>query len=204
MLHYETIEPRLLELLIKLQASEEFSQLRLVGGTSLALQYGHRKSVDIDLFGLLEIGMEDIAKRIAGFGNSIQLKRSETINIFIIDGIKVDIVNYPFPWLSSVLEEDGLMLARPEDIAAMKISAITGRGTRKDFIDLFELLKYFSMNEILSFYLKKYQDGSAYLALKSMSYFQDAEQNPMPTMFSSTSWEEVKQKIEQEVQGFLK
>lgn len=96
------------------------------------------------------------------------------------------------------------MLARPEDIAAMKISAITGRGTRKDFIDLFELLKYFSMNEILSFYLEKYKDGSAYLALKSMSYFQDAEQNPMPTMFSSISWEEVKQKIEQEVQRYLK
>lgn len=96
MLHYETSEPRLLELLIKLQASEEFNQLRLVGGTSLALQYGHRKSVDINLFGLLDIGMEDIAKRMAGFGNSMQLKRSETINIFIIDGIKVDIVNYPY------------------------------------------------------------------------------------------------------------
>ena len=203
MLYYETIEPELLELLNKLLNIEEFKELRLVGGTSLALQYGHRKSVDIDLFGTLDISIEEIANLLSTCGKSNQLKRSAKINIFSVDGIKVDIVNYHYPWISPTLLEDGLRLARPEDIAAMKISAITGRGTKKDFIDLFELLKRFSLEEILGLFESKYSDGSIYLALKSLNYFADAEQNPMPEMLINTSWSDVKQKLEQEVNRYL-
>jgi predicted nucleotidyltransferase component of viral defense system len=204
MLYYETIEPELLELLTKLLKIEEFKELRLVGGTSLALQYGHRKSVDIDLFGSLNLSLDEISDLISSCGKSTQLKRSAKINIFSIDGIKVDIVNYHYPWLNSVLLEDNLRLAQPEDIAAMKISAITGRGTKKDFIDLFELLKHFSLEEILIFYESKYADGSVYLALKSLNYFGDAEENPMPDMLNPVSWADVKRKIEQEVNAYLR
>ncbi len=203
MLYYETIEPKLLELLNKLLKIEEFKELRLVGGTSLALQYGHRKSIDIDLFGNLEIDLDEISSLLSTCGKSTQIKRSAKINIFSIDGIKVDIVNYHYPWLSPVLLEDGLRLAQPEDIAAMKISAITGRGTKKDFIDLYELLKHFSLEEILGLYERKYDDGSIYLALKSLNYFGDAEQNPMPEMLIDTSWSNIKQTLEQEVNRYL-
>ncbi|MCA0428760.1 MAG: nucleotidyl transferase AbiEii/AbiGii toxin family protein [Bacteroidetes bacterium] len=89
-------------------ATEEFKELRLVGGTSLALQYGHRKSVDIDLFGRIDNGFDDLSDLIKGCGKAIQLKRSEKITIFSIDGIKVDFVNYSFPWLRPVLEEDAI------------------------------------------------------------------------------------------------
>ncbi len=203
MLYYETIEPELLELLNKLIKIEEFKELRLVGGTSLALQYGHRKSIDIDLFGNLEIGLDEISSLLSTCGKSTQIKRSAKINIFSIDGIKVDIVNYHYPWLNPVLLEDGLRLAQPEDIAAMKISAITGRGSKKDFIDLYELLKHFSLEEILSLYERKHDDGSIYLALKSLNYFGDAEQNPMPEMLINTSWSNIKQTLEQEVNRYL-
>jgi predicted nucleotidyltransferase component of viral defense system len=204
MLYYETIEPELLELLNKLLDIEEFKELRLVGGTSLALQYGHRKSVDIDLFGSLNLSLNEISDLISSCGKSTQLKRSAKINIFSIDGIKVDIVNYHYPWLNPVLLEDNLRLAQPEDIAAMKISAITGRGTKKDFIDLHELLKHFSLESILGFYERKYADGSIYLALKSLNYFADAEQNPMPEILNPISWADVKRKIEQEVNAYLR
>lgn len=203
MLHYPTIEPQLLELLNKLMAIDEFKELRLVRGTSLALQYGHRKSVDIDLFGKIDIDFNDLSDLIKGTGKAIQLKRSAKINIFSIDGIKVDFVNYSYPWLRPILEEDGIRLAKPEDIAAMKISAITGRGTKKDFIDLYELLNHYSLHEILSFYQSKYSDGSIYLALKSLNYFDDTENNPMPELLKPVSWPAVKNKIEQEVNRYL-
>jgi predicted nucleotidyltransferase component of viral defense system len=204
MLHYETIDTELLELLKKIQTIQDFSELRLAGGTSLALQYGHRKSVDIDFFGKLDLNAEEIAEILSNCGSVTQIKRSANINIFEIDGIKVDIVNYHYPWLKPHIDIDGLRLAQAEDIAAMKISAITGRGTKKDFVDLFELLKHFSLKEILSFYKSKYADGSSYLALKSMSYFDNAENNPDPIMLTAFSWTQIKKKIESEVNAYLK
>lgn len=82
-----------------------------------------------------------------------------------------------------------------KDIAAMKLAAITGRGSKKDFVDLYFLLNYFSFNEMLSFYTQKYPDGSAYLLLKSMTYFEDAESEPMPDMLVSLSWQQVKDSL---------
>ncbi|MDZ4666402.1 MAG: nucleotidyl transferase AbiEii/AbiGii toxin family protein [bacterium] len=204
MLHYETIDTELLELLKKIQTIQDFSELRLVGGTSLALQYGHRKSVDIDLFGKLDLNAEEISEILSNCGSVTQIKRSANINIFEIAGIKVDIVNYHYPWLKPHIDIDGLRLAQAEDIAAMKISAITGRGTKKDFVDLFELLNHFSLEDILSFYKSKYADGSSYLALKCMSYFDDAENNPDPIMLTAFSWTQIKKKIESEVNTYLK
>ncbi|MCA0428761.1 MAG: hypothetical protein LCH37_15100 [Bacteroidetes bacterium] len=85
----------------------------------------------------------------------------------------------------------------------MKISAITGRGTKKDFIDLYELLNQYSLHEILGFYQSKYSDGSIYLALKSLNYFEDAENSPMPELLKPASWSAVKNKIEQELIRYL-
>jgi predicted nucleotidyltransferase component of viral defense system len=145
MLHYNTINSATLELLRQLQAIPAFSKLRLVGGTSLALQIGHRTSIDLDLFGYLDADEFVVTNALNKIGDVTILKRSENINIYIINGIKVDIVNYPYSWLLDTLVEDNLKLARIEDIAAMKLAAITNRGTKKDFIDLFFLLKQYSL-----------------------------------------------------------
>ena len=74
----------------------------------------------------------------------------------------------------------------------MKIAAIIGRGTKKDFIDLYFLLKQYSLKEILNLYLQKYPDGSLFIAMKSLSYFEDAEADPLPVMFEELSWPDVK------------
>ena len=126
MLHYKTIDPATLELLKNLLAIPEFESLRLAGGTSLALQIGHRTSVDLDLFGALSIEPDEVLEIIRPLGNISIIKNSKNIHIFTINNIKVDLVNYGYPWLAPVNNTDFLRLAGLEDICAMKLAAITG------------------------------------------------------------------------------
>ena len=85
-----------------------------------------------------------------------------------------------------------------EDIAAMKLNAISGRGGKKYFIDLYFLLQTFSLKEMMGLYNKKYEDGSHFLLLKSLVYFEDAEKEEMPIMTKPTTWKKIKQRILQE------
>lgn len=195
MLQHKTIESGTLQLLKELQSFPLLQETRLVRGTALALQLGHRSSVDLDLFGTIPFSADEIRDALSENHSLTIVKESMNINIYLIDGIKVDIVNYKYSWIDSPVREEGVTLAGIKDIAAMKIAAIVGRGTKKDFIDLFFLLKQFSLREILDLYLQKYPDGSVFIAMKSLSYFEDAEPDPMPVMFDEVSWETVKQSV---------
>lgn len=199
MLQLKTIEPGTLQLLRELQSLPMMQDTRLVGGTALALQLGHRRSVDLDFFGTVETISEDIRTTLSESHKVTILKESKNINIYLVDDVKVDIVNYSYSWLSEPVLEEGLRLASAEDIAAMKISAIEGRGTKKDFIDLYFLLNQYSLQEILDLYMRKYQEGSLFVAMKSLSFFEDAEQDPMPLMFENVSWEQIKERIRKEL-----
>ncbi|MBQ9559531.1 MAG: nucleotidyl transferase AbiEii/AbiGii toxin family protein [Bacteroidaceae bacterium] len=202
MLSLQTVLPNTLELLKRLMAVPLLSPLRLVGGTSLALQYGHRRSVDLDFFGNLhDISIPTLHKCLEDVGVINSAKESEHIRIYEIDGIKVDFVDYSrFPWIDDAVVEKGLRLASPRDIAAMKINAIEGRGSRKDFIDMYFLLHHYSLKEILQLYQQKYPDHSIFRALMSLTYFTDAEGQMMPEMFVSVTWEEMKAYIKREVE----
>ena len=195
MLSYQTIEPHTLELLKKLTAEPFLAKARLVGGTALALQYGHRMSIDLDFFGDIKedsIVIRDILRTI---GPISVYKETTNIKIYSVNGIKVDFVNYKYPWIDSVIEKDGLRLASPKDIAAMKINAIEGRGTKKDFIDMYFLLQHYTLDDILKFYAEKYPENSIFRGLMSLSYFEDAEDELMPKMFSNIRWDDMKQFI---------
>ncbi len=137
-------------------------------------------------------------------GHITQLNNSKNIHIYLVNGIKVVIVNYTYPWLQFPQEENELRLSGLKDIAAMKLSAITDRGTKKDFIDLYFLLQHFSLAEMINFYLQKYADGSLFLVVKSLVYFEDAEQDMMPFMLIPVKWEIVKKEIEEEQKIFLR
>lgn len=195
MLHYEAVDIPTLELLKQLQSIDLFQQLRLEGGTALALQKGHRKSIDLDLFGSIDVDVLEINNALSQLGNITQIRNSKNIHIYIINGIKVDIVNYTYPWLNEVLEIDGIRLAGYEDIAAMKLAAISGRGTKKDFVDIYYLLNLMSLSEMVKLYQKKFADGSIFMVLKSFIYFEDAEKDVMPDMIKELSWLEVKEEI---------
>jgi len=140
----------------KLQKLPLLAKTRLVGETALALQIGHRKSIDLDFFGELDFEIQELIDSIKEFADLTILSESKNIHIYSIDGIKVDFVNYKYPWIDDAICEDGILLAGIKDIAAMKISAIIGRGTKKDFIDIAFLLQKFSLKDILDFYSLKY------------------------------------------------
>ena len=196
MLSIQTVYPNTLELLKSLASQPELAKTRLVGGTALALQYGHRQSIDLDFFGILPEDKEELVEMTKRVGNVLVTNRSKMILQTVINQIKVDFVDYSrYKWIDEPVMGDGFVLASDKDIAAMKVNAIIGRGTRKDFIDLYVLLQHYSLLEIMAFYKQKYPEFSEYRALLSMTYFEDAEMQDMPKMFIDTSWDTMKSTI---------
>ena len=118
MLSYQTVNSHTLELLKKLTNEEFLSKARLVGG--------HRISIDLDFFGNIEEDNETIKEVLINIGKLSVIKESKNIKIYILDDIKIDFVNYRYNWLDPAIEENGIRLASPRDIAAMKINAIEG------------------------------------------------------------------------------
>ena len=186
-----------------LASQPELAQTRLVGGTALALQYGHRQSIDLDFFGILPDDKEELVEMTKRVGNVLVTNRSKMILQTVINQIKVDFVDYSrYKWIDEPVMGDGFVLASDKDIAAMKVNAIIGRGTRKDFIDLYVLLQHYSLLEIMAFYKQKYPEFSEYRALLSMTYFEDAEMQDMPKMFIDTSWDTMKSTIIEAVKAY--
>lgn len=203
MLSFQTVLPDTLELLRTLMQMPELQEMRLVGGTSLALQYGHRRSVDLDFFGEATENVDEMTEALREHvGQVVVGGHSKNIKAYLLDGVKVDIVNYGYAWIDAPVVEDGLRLASPKDIAAMKVNAVIGRGTKKDFVDIYYLLQHYSFADLMRFFLQKYPEGSEYRALLSMAYFGDADPQPMPYMFERVEWETMKQRIKYEVEAY--
>lgn len=173
MLYYETVEKPTLELLKKLMDDNFLKDFVLVGGTALAIRLGHRISVDIDLFTNKPFNSNQFSEYLQNaFGFSPDFIADNTIK-GEINGIIVDCIAHQYQWLEQYDSFDGLRLAGFKDIAAMKLNAISGNGTRlKDFIDLAYLSGSLSLNEILQAYHQKYGSNPV-IALKSLVYFDD-------------------------------
>lgn len=203
MLSYKTVEPHTLELLKRIMAEPLFADMRLVGGTALALQYGHRQSVDLDVFGSMPQDAEVMEEKLSLIGELHIIKSSDRIRIYSLDRTKVDFVDYSrYPWIDKPVVDGTVRLASPKDIAAMKVNAAEGRGTKKDFIDIYFLLQHYSLSDILDFYSQKYPEYSKFRALMSLTYFEDAEDQLMPKMFKAVSWETVKKEIDNAVKVY--
>lgn len=140
-----------------------------------------------------------ILKLLRTIGSLSVIKESPNINIYTVDGVKIDFVNYTYAWIDKPVYENDIRLASMRDIAAMKINAIEGRGTKKDFIDIYFLLQHFSLKQILDFYSRKYPDNSIFRALISLTYFEDAELQNSPEMCIPVVWEVMKEAIRKEV-----
>ena len=204
MLFLDAIDPKTLDLLRRLQELPELAQTRLVGGTALALQLGHRVSVDLDMFGNWNY-TDDLLARFSSVGQAEKVSGTPDgkMSFFYIDGVKVDCVAYDmYEWLEPPVEDAGVRIAGIKDIAAMKVNAITNRGTRKDFVDMARLLDEFSLEDIFAWYRMKYPQANPGLAMRSMSYFVDAETMPMPRMLIEFDWEEATARIRAAVRNF--
>ena len=204
MLQLRTILPDTLELMRLLFSQPELNGMRLVGGTSLALQYGHRQSIDLDFFGHLPVSMDEVIEMFRRLGMDLQiLNHSKNILQVVVNGVKVDVVNYScYEWIDDPIEENNIILASAKDIAALKINAIEGRGTKKDFMDVYFLLQHYSLDEILGFYKQKYSEYSIFRALVSLTYFEDADPMDTPKMLIEVDWEDVKAAILSTVQDY--
>lgn len=202
MLRTDTLEESTLELLKKLQEIPLLNNLRLVGGTALALQLGHRRSVDLDFFGNIDATGLQIADELFVNGQEDIVVKYDTKNIKIlfVNEVKIDIVNYRYEWIEPCIETENVRLAGLKDIAAMKLAAITNRGTKKDFVDIYFLLQHFSIQQMLDLYQQKYTDGSIFNVIRSMTYFVDAEENVMPEMLVPVQWENIKSTVRQAVE----
>lgn len=203
MLHIVTVAEPTLVLLKKIQQIPFFADLRLVGGTALALQLGHRMSIDLDFFGKFDVAFEEVESELMMNGFKIDpYNKSKNIKQLAVDGVKVDFVNYRYDWIDDMIEEDGIKMAGLKDIAAMKLSAVPGRGTKKDFVDIYFLLQHFTLKEMLDLYVSKYTDDSLFPVMLSLSYFVDAEITPMPEMLIPVQWHDVKATIREAIEAF--
>jgi len=169
----------------------------LAGGTALALQYGHRISVDLDFFCQKDFSTDILIKKLSKLGKFELLNREQNTVEGILDGVKVSFMSYPYPQLKNTIAVVGnVSSATAEDIAVMKIMAVSGRNTKKDFIDLFWYARKSSsgLREILDLVDAKYRGikYDHYHIFRSLAYFDDADQEPMPKMILPASWREIK------------
>ncbi len=167
----------------------------LAGGSALALHLGHRRSHDLDFYTRDSLQAEDIAVQLGKIGrfNTTLLEPPHTI-LGVFNTVKFSLFRYDYPLVDKSSVYQDVTLAGIGDIAAMKLSAITGRATKRDYVDLYILNKKFSVEEMLTWYRKKYGElgNNLYVIIKALGYFADAESDQFPEMLVSVSWDEVK------------
>jgi hypothetical protein len=167
----------------------------LAGGTGLALQFGHRLSLDLDFFATDHFNEEALLQCVQGLaGFALVTKAPYTLHA-TVQSTKVSFLGYAYPVLFPTNRFLDVPVADPRDIACMKVSAIASRGTKRDFVDLYVSAKRFGLKEILKLFERKYAQThySMIHILKSLTFFKDAEKDPMPHMLVTLDWETVKQ-----------
>jgi hypothetical protein len=207
MLHTETVEPETFSLLKKTMNLSELNNFCLVGGTALSLKLGHRVSIDLDLFQSTKFEPDNLIKILQKEFASHFVNEKLNINYAIfcrINNVKVDLVYYPHPIIDEIEIIDGIRMYSNKDIAAMKINAILGRGVKKDFWDLYHLLKLYTLDEIINWYNLKYPNQMLIISIpNALTYFDDADDSPDPICLLGLSWESVKHFIQLKVREYL-
>ncbi len=179
-------------------------QFNLVGGTALALQIGHRLSIDLDLFTSEEFDSSQVIQALQPLGNLDILVDKPPFLQVRLDDLKIDFLKFPYPLVQEFIKVEGVRLVSIENIAVMKLLAIARRGVKKDFFDLYFLLEKYSMAEIVQLFESKMPNMDMFHIFKSMTYFEDADLDADPKMLLKVTWATVKKVITQKVQAYLK
>lgn len=181
---------------------EALRSFYLVGGTSLALQLGHRVSIDLDLFTTEPFDKSELMDLLNAHFEDVSLE-SEGPSMLItnINQVKVDFVKMGYPILFPVLEIEGIRMLNIQDIAPMKLKAIAQRGSKKDFYDIYFLLDLLPLPEMLRLFSEKFKQQEIFHVIKSLTYFEDAEQYAYPKVFDAkVTWKKVKNRVFKAVQ----
>jgi len=203
MLQEQAVPEPLLAVLRQISPVLQRHQFYLAGGTALALRFGHRLSVDLDFFSVEPFMPSRIEAELKNLYPTLRTTSlTEGSICCILDGVKVEAFHYPSTLLSPVEVIDDLTLASLPDNAAMKLSALVNRGTKKDFVDIVELLDHITLEELLEYYADKYPQSSTFMALTSLSYFTDAEREADPKFLKNQTWQSVKEEIQATLRGY--
>ena len=185
----------------------ELRSFNLVGGTALALKYGHRTSIDLDLFSTEKFEHQPIIKVLQEtFGELFSYEGGfSKWGIFcFIDTVKLDLVYYPHPMLYPFELWDTIRMYDDRDLIAMKIQAMLGRGKKKDFWDIAELLEHYDLSQMIEFHKAKYPSQMLLISIpQAIIYFKDADDSDEPISFKGQTWEKVTEIIKQKVREFL-
>lgn len=208
MLHLETVESDTFSLLEDLLSMPELKDFSLVGGTALSLLYGHRISVDLDLFSNSKfensVIVEALAKKFKKHFLLEQKPPQFGIFCFIKD-VKIDLVRHPFEILNPPSVIQKIRMFSVEDIIAMKVQAVLGRGKKKDFWDISELLKHYSVQNFIDFHTNKYSRQNLLISVpQALTYFSDADESEDPISLKGQTWESVKSEIQKKVREYLR
>ncbi len=185
----------------------ELKQFCLVGGTALSLKYGHRKSIDLDLFCIESFENETIVKSLENsFGDEFSYRGNfSKWGVFCsVDGVKVDIVHYPHAIIAEITEIEGIRLYDDKDLIAMKVQAVLGRGKKKDFWDIAELLTKYTIQDFIDFHQQKYPSQMLGISVpQALTYYVDADESEDPETIKDQSWSDIKKFISKKVRDFL-
>lgn len=176
----------------------------LAGGTSLALHLGHRDSIDFDFFTEEDINTKELFERLRKIFEGHKLlkiqEENNTLTALIDGSVKISFFTHKYKLIDKTISDENLTYASISDIGCMKLSAITGRASNKDYIDLYFILKFFSLSDLLDKAHRKYPQLDRNLILKSLVYFEDIMQEKI--MFkndNNVTFEEVKKGLKSEV-----
>jgi predicted nucleotidyltransferase component of viral defense system len=200
MLHLTTVEKDTYNLLQKLNTIPFIrNKFALAGGTSLSLQIGHRISIDLDFFSPLQFNIEEL-ETILSSSEDLSYKfigKNSRMLFCYINDVKCDFVQEPAILLKPFFELDKIIYFSVEDIAAMKMHTICGRGKRKDFFDLYALLELYTWDSLTKLFKEKYNEDQFYILWKSLQYFIDADDDPIIRGIKpfNKNWEQIKKII---------
>ncbi|MCM1554414.1 MAG: nucleotidyl transferase AbiEii/AbiGii toxin family protein [Bacteroides sp.] len=215
-LRYETVTSLLKEVLFKLMAEPLFTPFHLVGGTNLSLRYGHRLSIDIDLFSDAPYGSLDFRSFESFLKEHFPYYKRNTNTSFIGPGKSYDIGNtrdecikldlmYADPFLEEAEMLDCIRMAGIKDIIAMKIDTVARGGRKKDFWDLHLLLNEYSLDEMLALHAQRYEwTHNTQEILKKFTDFSEAENQPDPMCLLNKDWDIIKLDLIDTVQDYNK
>lgn len=199
MLRKETVTPATLELLNELMHDNHLTNFFLVGGTALSLQIGHRISIDIDLFSQSPFDENAMLNYLtANKGFQLSYKNKNTLK-GEINGVQVDLITHAYPLVKKLKTDEGVRLASIEDIAAMKLNAIAGNGTRaKDFLDIAYLSCYLTFDQMMQACEKKYEKINPIVVVRSLVHTGDVVKDaPIHLINESYSFEPIEYRLNQ-------
>lgn len=203
-LHWETTSTQLKEIVQTISSNPAFTLFRLGGGTALSLQLGHRVSVDADFVTEATFDVDQLKHHLLEIYPHAENFRTGSHGLFCkIQDVKVDFLTWNLPFIRPAVIVDKATLLHLEEIAAMKLFAITLRGEKKDYIDIACLFRIFPLERLLNIYTERHPKEDKSVILKYLLSFSDIDKQPEPILLTNIDWDSAKKELADTVKDIL-